>query len=139
MLQRTKFKLTVYAVLLVIFLALLIWLAVFNAAQSRDYKRLSDMRLAQAELMDYFLQFNTFVVDECQTGSLLNFCQGRDGYASDLSAIIDPVNEGNFQYVVSDLSADNFRIDFSLEVGAGGLSAGNYALTVAGFGQATGE
>lgn len=136
MIQRTKFKLAVYAALLVIFLSVLVWLVFFNLARSRDYRRLADMRLAQAELMDYFLQFNTFMVDECQVGSLLNFCQGRDGYGDNLATLIDPVNESDFQYMVSDLSADNFRIDFSLEVGASGLSAGNYALTVAGFGQA---
>lgn len=133
--QRTKFKIAVYAVLFVIAVTLLVWLTLFLSAQSRDYGRLADMRLAQAEMADYFLQFNTFEVAECSVGSLLNFCQGRDGVAANLANLADPVNKGEFQYLLADASADNFRIDFSLEAGAGGLPAGSYSITKGGFGR----
>jgi type II secretory pathway pseudopilin PulG len=137
MTQRTKFKIVVYVILAVILLAVLIWLFVYDLAKIRDYNRLADMRLAQAEIIDYFLKFNTYQVAGCTVGSLLNFCAGRDGFGDQLERLADPLNKDGYQYIISDMSADNFRLDFFLEVGAGGLSAGNYSITKSGFGRPT--
>lgn len=124
--RRTRFKLGLYLVLLIISISLLVWFWVYNVAKIRDLERLADMRTTQAYFNIYFYHHNTYVLDQCSVNTPINFC-GLN------SALIDPVNNGVFQYIVKDLSLENYRIDFALEVGVAGLTPGIYSLDKEGI------
>ena len=63
------------------------------------------------------------------------FFSGKGDKIINVSNIVDPLNELNFQYVVRSLSDEDFRIDFAFEIGIGGLAPGNYILTRQGISQ----
>ncbi|MFA5029197.1 MAG: hypothetical protein WC518_00405 [Patescibacteria group bacterium] len=133
MTKRTKFKLIIYLLLLILGITGLILWSIFNAARGRDYKRLGEIKIIEAEFNSYFNKFNTYQVPDCSPPMLVNYCSGKGERVLAIDTIVDPVNKGNFQYLVSSLSDDNFRVDFSLEMGIGTLAAGNYLLTRQGI------
>ncbi|MEK7653085.1 MAG: hypothetical protein AAB358_01205 [Patescibacteria group bacterium] len=135
MFPRTRFKIFAYSILLVIAIGLLIWWSFYNAAKGRDYERLGEMKILQSELNYYFLNFDTYEIPGCQIGSPVNLCVGENLRWLNIGKIIDPKNSGNFQFIVAELSPDNFKINFSLETGVGGLPRGNYILTKEGIGR----
>jgi len=132
---RLRFKIIAYSLLLVILLALVIWFWQYNSAQARDYTRLADLKVAQAQLSDYYLKFNTFIIPYCQTPLTLSDCQGKDRQKISLSDLVDPLNTGSYRYDLVYLGEDNFQINFALEIGAGGLKAGAYKMTKVGVSQ----
>jgi len=133
MLQRIKFKIVVYGILLILAIIVLVWWASISLAQGRDYERLADLEIIQAELTDYFSSFNTYQVPGCEANTLVNYCVGRAERNLQLDQIVDPLDDGVFQYVVLGLSDDDFSIYFSLEKGIGGLPSGSYSLTKNGI------
>ena len=133
--KRSKIKIIIYSVLLIIILAFLVWWFSYNSTQARDYQRLGDMRVLEAALNSYFFRFNTYQIPECGPGSVINFCTGRGERTIEVAEIIDPVNLDNLRYVVADLTADNFRVEFYLEGSLAGLPSGRYALTREGLGR----
>lgn len=134
--KRTTIKIIIYVALLLIIFGVLTWWFMFNATRARDYQRLGDMRVLESEMNNYFFKFNTYIVPECPVGSPVNFCVGRDGEVlSNVSNLIDPINSESLRYIVSELSDENFRVEFYLEGGVAGLSSGRYALTKEGLGQ----
>lgn len=133
--RKIKIKIIVYGTLLVVALAILVWWFFYNSARARDYERLGDMRVLEAALNSYFFKFNTYKIPECGEGSVINFCLGTGDQAVKIGAIIDPVNSNNLKYLVSQLTDDNFRVEFYLESGLGGLPSGQYALTKEGLGR----
>lgn len=121
--------------MLIIAISLLIWWIFFNTVRSRDYQRLGDMRVLEAEMNSYYLKYNTYIIPECLEGSLINFCIGNSNRSLSVDRIIDPVNASNLRYSLIQMNDDNFRIEFYLENGVGGLSSGLYALTKEGLGK----
>ena len=135
MFQRTRFKIFAYSTLFIIAVGLLIGWFFYNAAKGRDYERLGEMKMLQSELNYYFLNFDTYEIPGCQIGSLMNLCVGETIRRLNVSKIIDPKNSGNFRFIVAELSPDNFKINFLLETGVGGLPRGNYFLMREGIGR----
>lgn len=136
MIQRTRFKLIIYLIFLIFLLGLLLWWFSIGRAQGRDYERLADLKQIQAEFLIYFSRFNTYQVSDCQLQQPIHFCSGEDNRGLlNIINIVDPLNQPPYQYLVSDLTDDDFIIDFAFERGVGGLSAGNYFLTKNGIGQ----
>ena len=133
MTQRTKFKITIYLILLIILVSMLIWWMIYNSGRSRDFERLADMKIIEAEMNNYYLKFNTYKIADCPNDTAINFCVGKDSKVLEVSNIIDPLSQLNFQYVVRSLTDDDFQIDFAFEVGVGGLLPGNYSLTKQGI------
>lgn len=129
MFQRTRFKIAVYVLLFVIALATLIWWQGYNRERGRDYERIGQMQVLSFLLADYFFRFNTYEISGCAVGAAISDCQGGDSRQLSGDKIVDPINRGSFRFVVKEISADNFRVDFALESGVGGLKAGNYFLT----------
>ena len=134
MFRKTQ-KIIIYSVLLIIAIALLIWWIFFNSTRAKDYERLGDMRVLEAEMNSYFFKFNTYRVSECLEGSLINFCVGVGDRTLRVANIIDPVNLNNLRYILTEMTDDNFRVEFYLESGLHGLSSGKYALTKEGLGR----
>lgn len=133
MFQRARFKLIAYVALFIIALAVLSWWFSYNRAKGRDYERLVEMKVLAAQLNNYFFHFNTYQIPQCQVNTLVNFCLGKNGRIIKIDHLIDPINKNQFQYLVSDLSDDNFQVNFAFEVGVGGLRKGNYVLTKEGI------
>jgi len=133
MTQRTKFKIILYTVLLVIAIALLLVWWSYTRALGRDYQRLADLKLMQVELTDYFANFNTYKIPECQVNSPVNFCTGKNDRTIAVGNITDPTDSGDYRYLVGELSDNNYKIYFSFEIGVGGVAPGGYALTRSGI------
>lgn len=133
--KRLKLKLLIYTILAVILVAVLWWWIAYNQGKTRDYKRLADIKVIQAELTEYYRRFNTYKIPECQGNSLVNFCVGKGDQAVGFQAIIDPLNSGAYQYIVDSLLDNDYIISFSLERGMVGVPAGNYVLTKEGVGK----
>jgi type II secretory pathway pseudopilin PulG len=130
---RFRFKIIVYLILAILAVSLLIWWLMFGAAKGRDWRRLADIKLIEGELNSYFLKFNTYIIPECPDDSLINYCLGQDKRRLNFAALVDPKNKAPFQYVMRAMTEDNFRLDFALEAGIGGLPAGNYSLSKEGI------
>lgn len=133
--KRKKIKIIIYVILLVVAAALLTWWFFYNSTKARDYQRLGDMRVLEAQMNSYFFKFNTYVIPECGEGSLINFCVGQGDKSLHIASIIDPVNFDNLRYVITQMTDDNFRVEFYLESGLQGLPSGKYALTKEGLGR----
>ena len=133
--KRIKIKIIIYSALLIIISAFLVWWFNFNATRARDYQRLGDMRVLEAEMNRYFFKFNTYKIPECGEGSIINFCVGAGEKTVNIKDIIDPVNANSFRYVVTQMADDNFRLEFYLEGDLAGLPSGQYALTKEGLGR----
>jgi hypothetical protein len=131
--QRTKFKIIIYSILLVIAISLLMVWWSYTRALGRDYQRLADMKLLQVELTDYFTNFNTYKIPECQSNSPVNFCTGKGDRTMAVEGIIDPTSSGSYQYIIGELTDSEYRVYFSFEIGVGGLDAGGYTLTKSGI------
>jgi len=134
MFRKTK-KIIVYSILLIIAIALLSWWFFYNSVRSRDFERLGDMRVLEAEMNSYFFRFNTYQIPECREGSLINFCLGQGDNGLKVAGLIDPVNTSNLRYILTEMTADNFRVEFYLESNLLGLASGKYALTKEGLGR----
>ncbi len=131
MLTRTRFKLIVYLILLLIALSVLLWWFLYSGAKSRDYERLADMKILQSELALYFFRFNTYQIPRCALESVISSC-GDSGTLTSLRQLADLLSQNGYQYFVKNLSEDNFAVSFSLETGIGGLPAGTYLMTKEG-------
>ncbi len=132
-LLRFRVKVIIYLILAVIALTAVVWWHFFNLGQSRDYQRLGDIKVIHSKMTDYFFRFNSYRLLDCQKGSLINFCGRPDSPGLDFRELIDPINQGRFQYLVKDLSREDFKIYFSLESGAAGLPPGDYQLSKQGI------
>ena len=129
MLQRTKFKITLYTVILANLFLLLGFGIYWLRAQNRDYQRLADLKVWQNILGDHFLKFGTYRLDNCQIGQTLSQCWAEKSGQVWINNINDPLNSGSYRYLVAGLADDDYQINFSLEAGIGGLSPGTYVLT----------
>ena len=132
MFQRTRFKIIIYALLLLIGLSIFAWWVLFNFARGRDYERLGDMKAIQAQMTAYFGEFNTFILPNCQPTFLISQCGAKTKLA-DFSLFRDPLNAGNYRYIVSQLSESDFGINFTLETTIAGLAPGTYTMTKTGI------
>ena len=135
MFKRTRLKIIIYSSLFIISLAVLVWWFFYNSTRARDYERLGDMRVLEAEMNRYFFKFNTYQIPECGEGSVINFCVGAGDKSINVKDIIDPVNLNNLRYVVAQMADNNFRVEFYLEGSLAGLPSGQYALTKEGLGK----
>lgn len=133
--RKRKIKIIIYTVLLVISLSLLVWWFFYNSVRVRDYQRLGDMRVLESELNSYFFKFNTYIIPECSAGSLVNFCTGKNDKILNVAGIIDPVNMDNLRYTFSEISDNNFKVEFYLEAGLLELPSGKYVLSREGLGR----
>lgn len=133
MTQKQNIKIIIYVVLLITAVSLLVWWFIYNSIRIKDYQRLGDMRILESEMNIYFLKFNTYKIPECSEGMLINFCTGRSGQSPNVSTLIDPVNTDSLRYVLTEMTDDNFRVEFYLESGLLGLTSGKYALTNEGL------
>ena len=103
------------------------------AAKGRDYERIGDMKVLQYEMINYYSRFNTYIIPECSSNSLINFCSGAGDRVLNVSSISDPLASGKYNYVVGFLAEDDFSINFSLERGVNGIPPGDYVLTKNGI------
>ena len=136
MTQRTKFKLVIYFILLMIGISLVIWLFLHNNAVKRDYERISDMRQLQSRWLEYFGKFSTFEVPDCNVGRLISSCTGNNERLLDVSGLNDPLGKDQYYYVLEDLSQLDFTVGFYLETKIGNLLPGKYLLTSQGINSA---
>lgn len=132
MTQRTKFKIVLYLILLIIGCILTGWWYGYNSAKARDYVRLGDLKVIQGEMSRYLIKYNTYIIPNCQSGSLLNYCVGNQDKMAHLEKIEDPLGSRGFIYVVNSLSDSDYQISFGLETSIGGLKAGNHILGKSG-------
>ena len=129
MTQRTKFKIILYSILFVIACLSVGWWYFYNLSKERDYVRLGDLKLIQGEMSRYLLKFNTYIIPGCQSGFSLNYCIGSENNQTYFNQIQDPLNARGFNYIVNDLSENDYQISFGLETSIGGLKPGNHILT----------
>lgn len=120
MLQKQKLKLAIYGLIIALVLISSAFVAYYFRAQSRDYQRLADLKVGQTALSDYFLRNGTYLVAGCQPGMELNGCLPIN--------VKDPINSGDYRYLVVNLSDADYEIKFSLETGLGGLQKGVHIL-----------
>jgi len=133
MLQKTKFKIALYATIFTILLVILGFWIYFASAQARDYQRLADLRVWQNILASYYLQNGSYQIPNCDQGETLSQCLITKVGKSTINNINDPINSGSYRYAVNNLSAEDYEIIFSLEAGIGGLSRGSYVLNKNGI------
>lgn len=133
MLQRTRVKILLYAVIFVNLGILFGFWIYFAQAQIRDYQRLADLKIWQNILGGHFSQFGTYRIENCETGKTISQCLARKSGKVWLNNINDPVNSGVYRYTVAGLADDDYQINFSFETGIGGLKPGTYALTKNGI------
>jgi hypothetical protein len=132
MLRQTKFKITLYAVIFSILLVVFGFWIYLARAQIRDYQRLADLKVWQNILSAYYFTNGSYVIPGCEAGKTLSFCLNKKIGRVTINNIDDPVNSGDYRYMVGNLSTDDFQIVFSLEAGIGGLGPGKYILTKEG-------
>ncbi|MEK7167517.1 MAG: hypothetical protein AAB791_00765 [Patescibacteria group bacterium] len=128
MAKITKIKYAIYAVLLILGLVFLVWWFFYNSAKGRDYQRLGEAKVIESAMNDYFLEFNTYAVPGCNSNMDLMECQGQGDR-------ILKINQLKYKYTVSEMSEENFRINFTFEIGVAGLPSGVYVLTKEGLGK----
>lgn len=126
-------KIAVYVFLLIVAIGLLIWWLNYNFMKSRDYERLAEMKVLQAQMIDYYRHFNTYQIDGCQAEMPVNLCVGAAGRQVAVDKLIDPINKKPFQYLVNELTDNDFSVRFSLETSVAGLPAGQRVLTKNGI------
>ncbi|MFA6422055.1 MAG: hypothetical protein WCV92_01490 [Candidatus Buchananbacteria bacterium] len=124
MTQRTKFKASVYILLLIIALILLFWFNSIMVAKARDYERLADLKVIQGKLTANFFKNNTYELPGCLNNSDLSSCSA--GGDINFLGIADPLNSGEFKYIVYNLSESDFQLGFTLETKMGGLNPGGH-------------
>lgn len=129
MLQRTRFKIIIYALFFSLAIILLSFWIYFAVAQARDYQRLADLKIWQDVLNRHYMNYGTYQKNNCENGKLLSACWEDYSGRFRINNINDPINSGNYRYIVGGLGVDDYQINFSLEAGIGGLSRGNYILT----------
>lgn len=129
MTQRIKFKIVIYAILFIVACLLLSWFYLYNSAKGRDYDRLGDLKLIQGEMSRYLIKYNTYIIPNCQGGSLLNYCIGNQNKIAYFGDVEDPLGSKGFLYIVNGLSNSDYQISFGLETSMGGLKSGNHILT----------
>ncbi|MEI6288004.1 MAG: hypothetical protein WCP18_00250 [bacterium] len=132
MTMRTRFKISVYFLLFVMASTGLGFLMWYNSVQIRDYKRLSDMTDIQSRLNIYFLHYSSYQVDGCSSGLIVSDCKGSADRPSFLGGITDQLG-GNYAYVFSALSQNDYKVSFVLETKVGGFAPGRYFLTPSGI------
>jgi hypothetical protein len=129
MTTRQKLKTVLYSLFfLTLFILLGFWLY-YASLQTRDYRRLSDIRLIQEEFNRYYAVYATFDVAGCRINEPIAGCF----YGFSPNIISDPLDVGVYRYLVRSLTEDNYEIEFSLEVGLAGVSPGTYILTKNGI------
>lgn len=132
MATKTLLKNIIYLLLLIIGIGGLVYFFNYNAGRGRDYERLGDLKMIQSEFTTYFAKYNTYRLPDCKKDMAIDACNGNETWHLANNQYLDPVNSGDFRYVVKDLSDDDFIIAFGLEQGIGNLSAGNYLWTKTG-------
>ena len=126
---RQKLKIVLYSLLfLTLFILLGFWLYLASS-QARDYRRLADLKLIQEEFNRYYITSATFAVSGCRLNEPIADCFS----SFSPNVIKDPVDSGAYRYFVRGLSEDDYEVEFSFEVGIGGLSGGSYILTKNGI------
>jgi hypothetical protein len=133
MLQRTKFKITLYAVIFINLTVLLGFWLYWSSAQARDYERLGDLKVWQNILGYYYSQNGTYIIPNCAAGETLSSCLAQKVGKITINNINDPLNSGNYRYTVGSLGESDYEIQFALETGIAGLSRGGYILTKNGI------
>jgi len=129
MIQRTKFKLSVYALLFIIASILIGWGWSVSLAYQRDADRLADMSLLRVRWVDYYHLFATYELTDCSTDGQIDECRGDERHPFGAGDIVDPVNAGEFRYVVDVLTPETFAVRFTLERGVASLERGQYVMT----------
>lgn len=129
MLQKTKLKIAIYVVVSLNLLALFIFWIYWSSAQARDYQRLADLKIWQSILSSYYSENGSYLVPNCTIGKTLSGCLIKKVGRFTINNINDPLNYGNYRYVIEGLSDSDYQISFFLEAGVGGLSRGVYILT----------
>ncbi len=127
--KHTIFKAIVYLFLLFLAVFALVFWFIYNGEQSRDYQRLGDLKIIQSEMADYFAQYNTYVIPECNPEMTIDQCVGKGDRHLANSKFFDPINSGNYRYIVKSLSDDDFAIQFYLEAGVSKVIPGGYLWT----------
>jgi hypothetical protein len=127
--SRRRFKFIAYILFLCFSVGLCTWWFNFNWARERDYQRIADMRILQADLLFYYAHYNTFKIPQCVADTVVNYCQGSGDRTINFGNLIDPLNQGNYQYVIKELTDDNFQISYALETSLPNMPAGQYILT----------
>ena len=107
-------------ILALIFTILAVW---FYSGQARDFERLKGLKTWQDIMAGYFSKNNSYRIPNCDSGMLISQC-----FPSQATPV-DPVNRGNYKYLVGSLGVDDYEINFYLERGIGGLKAGGYVWT----------
>ncbi|MFA4871803.1 MAG: hypothetical protein WC610_01965 [Patescibacteria group bacterium] len=133
MAQKNLTKIFIYITLFVFAVGIFAWWVNYNWTRGRDYRRLADLKILQSALVDYYGRFNTYKIPDCQAGSLVNLCLGKNSRAIGLDNIIDPISKSPFQYQVVELADDNFFVSFYFETSMLGLPAGKHTLTKNGI------
>lgn len=132
MTKITAVKTLAYAFLLIIVIGGLIGWLIWNGGRQRDLERLADLKIIQAQLAGYYSRFSTYQVEGCSIGQAAAKCFPAIFSGVDQGVFNDPINSDNYQYIISEMSATDFGLSFSLERGVGDLPAGSYMLAKAG-------
>ncbi len=114
--------------LLILGLVFLVWWFFYNSAKGRDYQRLGEIKVIEGAMNGYFLKFNTYVVPGCNPNMDLMECKGQGDRVLNLG-------KTKYKYTVSEMSDQDFRLNFTFEIGLAGLPSGVYVLTKEGLGR----
>lgn len=129
--QRTRFKIIVYTILLIIALLLLsIWIW-YASGWSRDFQRVGDLKQIQLAMSIYYSQYGTYYLKDCSIGMKVADCFTKQPILK-FFKITDPLSLGYYNYLIGSINDNFYEINFALEQGVGGLTAGRYILTKEG-------
>lgn len=129
MLQAQKIKIAIYSLVFLILIIAVWFSSAIFAGQARDYERLGDLKVWQDILEQYYFDYGTYQVAGCQAGMTLAQCLQEQSDKVRINTKEDPINSGNYRYVVGSLGDSDYEIKFSLESGVNGLAPGQYVWT----------
>lgn len=127
--QRTRFKIVIYLILLTIALILLGFWIWFAGAWQRDLQRVGDLKQIQSVMSQYYSRYGTYAISGCSADMRMSDCLSRQNGGVARARIVDPLASGYYDYLIGSLNDDYYEINFSFEIGVGGLPAGRYILT----------
>lgn len=130
--QRTRFKIIVYTILLIISLLLLVIWIWYVSGWSRDFQRVGNLKQIQLAMSTYYSQYGTYQLADCQIGMTVADCFAKQSIFKKLFKITDPLSSDYYNYLIGSLNNNFYEINFALEQGVGGLTAGRYILTKEG-------
>lgn len=130
MLNKRTTQILVASLLIAILFVLLFWWFLYNQAKSRDYQRLADMQNIYSQMLIYYSTYNTFIIDGCSSGFLIDQCFNERADFFDAVGLVDPKD---YVYRVEKMSSDGYLVSFVLEVGVSGLAKGEHILNQNGL------